>query len=100
MNATPNTSTKRLIATLGIAAASAVTPALLFLGAGTAQADPCSEGDFQYSFYCSPGSSALDPSGPAFPDYGSPSYTPPSPNLWNALPGCTGGVLEALDGSC
>jgi hypothetical protein len=100
MNATRNITTKRLFASLGIAAAGAVTPALLFLGAGTAHADPCSEGDFQYSYYCSPGSSALDPSTPAFPDYGSPSYTPPSPNLWSALPGCTGGVLEALDGSC
>ena len=100
MNTTHNTKTKRLIAALGVAAAAAVAPALLFAGAGTAHADPCSEGDFQYSYYCSPGSSALDPSTPAFPDYGSPSYTPPSPNLWSALPGCTGGVLEALDGSC
>ena len=100
MNAFRNTTTKRLIASLGIAAAGAVTPALLFLGAGTAQADPCSEGDFQYSYYCSPASSALDPSTSAYPDYGSSSYTPPSPNLWSALPGCTGGVLEALDGSC
>ena len=39
---TTNTKTKRLIAALGIAAAAAVTPALLLAGAGTANADSCS----------------------------------------------------------
>jgi hypothetical protein len=39
MNTTYNTKTKRLIAALEIAAAAAVAPALLFAGAGTAQAD-------------------------------------------------------------
>jgi hypothetical protein len=40
MNTTHNLTTKRLIAALGVAAAAAVTPALLFLGAGTANAEP------------------------------------------------------------
>jgi hypothetical protein len=90
-----NTTTKRLFASLGVVAAGAVTPALLFVGAGTANADACSEGDFQYSYYCSPSSSAIDPVEPV-----APAYTMPSPNLWSALPGCTGGVLAALDGEC
>ena len=42
MNATHNTKTQRLIAALGVAAAAAVAPALLFAGAGTAHAAPCS----------------------------------------------------------
>ena len=43
MNTTHNTKTTRLIAALGAAAAVAVTPAVLFVGAGTAQAqdDSC-----------------------------------------------------------
>ena len=49
MNTTHNLKTKRLIAALGAAAAAAVTPALLFLGAGTAHAD-CSS----YDASCSP----------------------------------------------
>jgi len=36
MNTTHNTKTKRLIAALGVAAAAAVAPALLFAVAGTA----------------------------------------------------------------
>ena len=36
MNTTHHTKTKRLIAALGLAAAAAVAPALLFAGAGTA----------------------------------------------------------------
>jgi hypothetical protein len=43
MNTTHNTKTKRLIAALGVAAAAAVAPALLFAGAGTAHAAPCAE---------------------------------------------------------
>jgi hypothetical protein len=39
MNTTQNTTTKRVVAALGVAAAAAVTPALLFAGAGTAHAD-------------------------------------------------------------
>jgi hypothetical protein len=93
MNATRKTTTKRLIASLGVAAAGAVTPALLYLGAGTAHADDC-YGELAYSYYCSPASGALNPEPVA------PVYTPPSPNLWAALPQCTGGVLEALDGEC
>jgi hypothetical protein len=94
MNATHNTKTKRLIAALGVAAAAAVTPALLFLGAGTAHADDPCYGELADSYYCSPGSGALSPEPVA------PTYAPPSPNLWSALPQCTGGVLEALDGEC
>ena len=94
-----NFTTKRLVAALGVAAAAAVTPAVLFAGAGTAQADDSCYGELSYSYYCSPSSSALDPSA-LYPAPEAPSYTPPSTNLWSSLPGCTGGVLEALDGSC
>jgi hypothetical protein len=98
MNATHDTTTTRLVAALGVVAAAVVAPALLFAGAGTAQADDC-YGELSYSYYCSPSSSALDP-GAYNPEPVAPAYTPASPNLWSALPGCTGGVLEALDGSC
>ena len=95
MNTTQNTKTRRLIAALGVSAAAAVTPALLFAGAGTAHADDPCYGDLAYSYYCSPasggGSQAPEPS---------PFSGPPSTNLWPALPGCTGGVLQALDGEC
>jgi hypothetical protein len=90
MNAIHDTKTKRLIAALG-AAAAAVTPALLFAGAGPAQADDSCYGELAYSYYCSPGAGALNPE---------PVAPVPAPSLWNALPGCTGGVLEALDGEC
>jgi hypothetical protein len=93
MNVTRNTTT-RLIASLGVAAAGAITPALLFLSAGTAHADDPCYGDLAYSYYCSPASSAIDPQPVA------PAYTPPSPNLWAALPQCSGGVLAALGGDC
>ena len=39
MNTAYNTKTKRLVAALGIAAAAVAAPAVLFVGAGTAQAD-------------------------------------------------------------
>ena len=94
MNATRNTTTKRLLASLGVAAAGAVTPALLLLGAGTAHADDSCYGELAYSYYCSPASGGFSSEPIA------PSYTPPSPNLWSALPGCTGGVLAALGGEC
>ena len=98
MNMTHDIKTKRLFGVLGVAAAAAVAPAVLFAGAGTAHADdPCYEGDLQYSYYCSPASGVLDPAPAAEP--GSPSYTT-LPNPYSILPGCTGGVLEALDGSC
>jgi len=91
MNITHNIQSKRFIAALGVAAAAAVTPALLFVGAGTAYADdPCS-GDFGYSYYCSPGAGALNPE---------PVAPAPAPSSWSILPGCTGGVLAALDGEC
>jgi hypothetical protein len=96
MNTTHNTKTRRLIAALGVSAAAAVTPALLFAGAGTAHADdPCS-GDLAYSYYCSPASGGQSQA----PEPMSPFSGPPSTNLWPSLPGCTGGVLEALDGEC
>ena len=41
MNTTHSTKTKRLIAAVGVTAAAAVAPALLFAGAGTAHADDC-----------------------------------------------------------
>jgi hypothetical protein len=92
MNTTHNTKTRRLIAALGVSAAAAVTPNLLFVGAGTAHADddPC-YGSLAYSYYCSPASGVLNPE---------PVAPVPAPSLWNALPGCTSGVLEALDGEC
>ena len=43
MNTTPNTKTKRLVTAVGVAAAAAVAPALLFAGTGTAHA--CSDYD-------------------------------------------------------
>ena len=94
MNTTHNTKTNRLIAALGVAAAAAVTPALLFAGAGTAHADDPCYGNLAYSYYCSPGISSHI-SEPASPFSG-----PPSTNLWTALPQCTGGVLAALGGEC
>src|SRR5437016_3112826 len=95
-----NITTKRFIAAMGVAAAAAVTPALLFAGAGTAQADDSCYGELAYSYYCSPASSALDPSAYIPEPLGPPASAPSSPGLWSALPGCTGGVLEALDGEC
>ena len=52
MNTTHNTKTQRLIAALGVAAAAAVAPALLFAGAGTAHAAPCS--GYGVAAYCFP----------------------------------------------
>ena len=90
MNITHNTKSKRFIAAFGVAAATAVTPAVLLAGAGTAHADPC-YGELENSYYCSPGAGAYNPA---------PVAPAPPMNTWNALPGCTGGVLEALDGEC
>jgi len=97
MNITHDTNTKRLITALGVAAAAAVAPALLFAGVGTAHADddPC-YGSLQYSFYCSPASGARSQA----PEPLDPFSGPPSVNGWNWLPGCTGGALAALDGEC
>jgi hypothetical protein len=98
MSTTHNTKTKRLIAAFGAAAAAAaaVAPALLFAGAGTAHADDPCYGDLAGSYYCSPASGISSQS----PEPLGPFSGPPSPNLWTALPGCTGGVLEALGGEC
>jgi len=61
MNTTHKIQSTRFLAALGVAAAAAATPALLFAGAGTAHADdPCS-GAMAYSYYCSPGAGALNP---------------------------------------
>ena len=92
MNTSHNAKTKRLIATLAVTAAAAVTPALFFAGIAHAD-DPC-YGALAYSYYCSPGISSQSPE-PQGPFSGAPS-----PNLWNALPQCTGGVLAALGGDC
>ena len=94
MYATRTITTKRLIASLGIAAAGAAMPALLPLSTGIAHADAC-YGELQYSYYCSPASGAQSQT----PEL-SPWSGPPSTNLWPALPGCTGGVLAALGGEC
>jgi hypothetical protein len=61
MNTTQNTKTKRLIAALGVAAAAAVAPALLFAGAGTAHADDECYGSLAFSYYCSPAGGGLTP---------------------------------------
>jgi hypothetical protein len=95
MNTIHGTKVKRVIAAFGVVGAAAVTPALLFVGAGTAHADDPCYGDLAYSYYCSPASGAQNQA----PEL-SPYSAPPSTNLWPALPGCTGGVLEALDGEC
>jgi hypothetical protein len=58
MNAIHKTNTKRFVAALGVAAAAAVAPALLFAGAGAAQAAPCSAYDDAAS--CSPFPSISD----------------------------------------
>ena len=97
MNTTHDIKTKRLIGALGVAAAAAVAPALLFAGAGTAHPDDPCYGELAFSFYCSPGSHALDPAPAAEP--ASPKYTP-LPNPYSILPQCTYGVLDALDGNC
>lgn len=89
--------TKRLIAALGIAAGTVAVPALLVAGAAPAQADDC-YGALAYSYYCSPasGSGSLGSVAPA------PSYEPTTigSTMWSSLPGCSGGVLAALDGEC
>jgi hypothetical protein len=92
MNTTHNTKATRPIAALGIAAAAAVAPALLFAGAGTAQADPC-DGLLQGSYYCSPASGI----GSQTPE---PEYTPVQPAFgYNNLPQCSGGPLAAISGA-
>jgi hypothetical protein len=99
MNTTYNTKTKRLTAALVVAATAVMAPALLFASAGTAQADdPCYDGSLAGSYYCSPASQSGIYS--QTPEPLGPFSGPPSPNLWDALPQCTGGVLAALDGDC
>jgi uncharacterized membrane protein len=93
-----NTITKRFIAAAGIAATAVVAPALLLAGAATAHADDSCYGALAGSYYCSPasGGSAF---GSVAPD---PVYQPTTigSTMWNSLPGCSGGVLAALDGEC
>ena len=94
MNTTHNTKTKRLIAALGVAAAAAVAPALLFAGAGTAHADDPCYGSLEGSYYCSPaaGINSQTPEQPA--------YTPAQPAFgYNDLPQCSGGGLAAISGA-
>ena len=100
MNATHDTKTKRLIAALGVTAAAAVTPAVLFIGAGTAHAEPCSSYE---DASCSPfppisnedlGSvAAADPGGPTGgfnPQPLAPLWPQPQPvpgaSAWSNLP--------------
>lgn len=93
MKSTANTNTKRFFAALG-AAAAAVAPALLFVGAGTAHADDSCYGALQYSYYCSPASGAGGGSVPGV------QYTPAQPPFgFNNLPGCSGGALPAITGA-
>jgi hypothetical protein len=95
MNTTHKIKTKRVVTALGVAAAAAVAPALLFAGAGTAQADDPCYGSLQGSYYCSP-ASGISPQTPELP-----AYAPVQPAFgYNALPQCSGGVLTALDGEC
>ena len=92
MNTSHHTKARRLIASLGVAAA----PALMFVGAGTAHADdPCSS-YMQGTFYCyqQGGMQEVQPPAPL-----EPSYTPvQSPFGYNNLPGCSGGGLAAIYG--
>ncbi len=93
-----NIGTKRFIAAAGITAAAVMAPGLLLAGAATAHADDCYSGSLYGSYYCSPasGSSGF---GSVAPE---PSYQPTTigSTMWGSLPGCTGGVLAALDGEC
>jgi hypothetical protein len=97
MNATHNTKTKRLMAALGVAAAAAVAPALLFAGVGTAHADdPCYDGSLAGSYYCSPASGINSQS----PEQLEPAYTPVQPAFgYNDLPQCSGGPFAAIAGA-
>jgi hypothetical protein len=84
--------TKALIASFGVAAAAAA-PALLFVGAGTANADDC-YGSMAYSYYCSPASQSGGYSDPGI------SYTPIQPAFgYGALPQCSGGGLAGIFGA-
>ena len=95
MNTTPNTKTKRLVAALGVAAAAAVAPALLFAGAGTAHADDSCYGSLAGSYYCSP-----RPDSPQTPEQLEPNYEPlPNPYERLGVPGCSGGPLAAIAGA-
>lgn len=98
-NTNTNTKTKRLIAALGVAAAS-VAPALLFAGAGTAHADddPC-YGSLAGSYYCSP-AAGISPQTPSLVEP-RPSWMGPTPGevAWSAVPQCSGGSLTAIVGS-
>ncbi|WP_216902858.1 hypothetical protein [Nocardia alni] len=98
MTTAHNTRTKRLVATLGVAAA-AVAPVLLFAGAGIAHADDpgCLDGGaLQGSYYCSP------MSGPhaTGPDDSGQQYAPVQPPFgMNNLPQCSGGALAGIVGA-
>jgi hypothetical protein len=104
MNTTFNTTTKRLIAAFGVAAAGVTVPALLFAGAATAHADDCYDGSLAGSYYCSPASGSGISSQTPETSYQSerPSWmgSTPDQTMWNSLPQCSGGVLAALDGEC
>ena len=86
--------TKRVVASLGVAVAAAAAPAVLFVGSGTASADDC-YGSMAYSYYCSPASQ----SGGYSSDPGI-SYTPIQPAFgYSSLPQCSGGGLAGIFGA-
>jgi hypothetical protein len=94
MNTTHHSKAQLLIAAFGVAAAAAVAPAVLFAGAGTAQADDGCYGLLQGSYYCSPGASSQAP------EQLGPSYTPVQPAFgYNNLPQCSGGSFAAISGA-
>ena len=112
MNTIHYIKTKRLIAALGVAAAAAVTPTLLFIGAGTAHAEPCSSYE---DASCSPFPSisdsdlgsvtAADPGGPTGGFTAQP-WAPlwpqqqpvPGISAWNNLPQDNSAITAIFDG--
>ena len=93
MNTTLHLTTRRFVAALGIAAAAAVTPALVVAGAGAAHADDACYGALYGSYYCFPGIASN--SAPSMP-----TYAPAQPAFgYNNLPGCSGGGLSAIAGA-
>jgi hypothetical protein len=93
MNTSHNSKTKRLVAAVAVTAAAVGTPALLFTGAGTAQAGPCAwvmaavltacsmtptEGEFPEM--PEPIEQPLPSEGSLNPSYG--EYPPEGPQKW------------------
>jgi hypothetical protein len=111
MTTNHNTKTKRFLAAWGLAAATAVAPALLLAGAATAHADSCSSFDAS----CSPfptisdeqlgGVTAADPGGPmggfntqpTAPLWPQPQPVPGA-SAWNMLPQDSSPITAIFDG--